>query len=163
MSSIPCSRSRTIDQMSPAFPPSLLSASNLDRSTYFRDLWVVHPLLSEAQSRVRRLIQLGLRDRIIVLNGPTGVGKTRLCRLLLAECLAGNRQRMADEPEYIPAFLVELAADRDGRFDWRDHFQRTLTQLNEPLVDSKVLPNYDSGSLEWGTERVLRQAYEHCL
>ena len=88
MSSMPCSRSRTIDQMSPAFPRAIVVGQQLEPpSTYFRNLWVVHPLLSEAQSRVRRLMQLGLRDRIIVLNGPTGVGKTRLCRMVLADCM----------------------------------------------------------------------------
>jgi hypothetical protein len=38
-----------------------------------------------------------------------------------------------------------------------------MEQLEEPLLDRKVLPKQPTGQLEWGTERVLRQAYENCL
>ena len=54
---------------------------------------------------------------------------------------------MAEEAEYVPAFMVELAANHDGRFDWRDHFHRTLVQLDEPLVDPKVQPIASTGVL----------------
>ena len=147
----------------PAFPPALLVADEAERIAYFNSLWVVHPALDEALKRVRRLLRLHQPGRIIVLTGPTGVGKTRLCQLVLAGCIDTARERVQAEPDYVPAFMVELTANHDGRFDWRDHFQRSLTQLEEPLLDRKVLPTQFTGNLEWGTERVLRQAYENCL
>ena len=153
----------TASTCAPAFPHRLLSAGAAERIGYFNSLWVVHPALEEALKRVRRLLRLHQPDRIIVLNGPTGVGKTRLCHMVLAEFLDSATERMATETDYVPAFMVELAANHDGRFDWRDHFQRSLAQLEEPLLDRKVLPNQLTGNLEWGTERVLRQAYENCL
>ncbi|HLG69871.1 MAG TPA: ATP-binding protein [Chloroflexota bacterium] len=153
----------TASTCAPAFPPTLLHASAAGRIEYFNSLWVAHPALDDALKRVRRLLRLRQPDRLIVLNGPTGDGKTRLCQMILSECLDSARDRIATEMDYVPAFMVELAANHDGRFDWRDHFQRSLTQLEEPLVDRKVLPNRLTGNLEWGTERVLRQAYENCL
>lgn len=83
--------------------------------------------------------------------------------MVLFECIAAGKQRMEAEADYVPAFMVELAANHDGRFDWRDHFYRSLVHIEEPLLDCKVLPHELTGSLEWGTERVLRQAYENYL
>ena len=146
-----------------SFPPALLADSEARRLAYFETLWIVHPHLEEALSRLKRLLRLNGAGHLIVLNGPTGSGKTRLCQMVLAEYIDAAQQRMEAEPEYVPGFMVELAANHDGRFDWRDHFYRSMTQLEEPLLDRKVLPNDITSSLEWGTERVLRQAYENCL
>ncbi len=147
----------------PAFPVALLTATADERIAYFADVWIVHPAFKDALTRIRRLLRLKQPGYLVVLNGPTGAGKTRLCRMLLAERIAAARERMATETDYVPAFMVELAAERDGRFDWRDHFSRSLRQLQEPLLDRKVLRDEATGELEWGTERVLRFAYESCL
>lgn len=61
------------------FPTRLLSVSEAERIAYFEHLWLIHPFLHEAHARVRRLLRLNRPGYIIVLNGPTGVGKTRLC------------------------------------------------------------------------------------
>jgi len=147
----------------PGFPVNLLDGGEVERVGYFKKLWLVHPYLDEAYRRVRQLVRLNQSGHMIVLNGPTGVGKTRLCQMLLTECVQAAGERLEAEPDYVPAFIVELAANSDGRFDWRDHFYRSLTQLNEPLLDCKVLPNELTRNLEWGTERVLRQAYENAV
>lgn len=151
------------DLVEPAFPKALLTATVEERIAYFTGVWIVHPVFEDALSRIRRLLRLKQPGYLLVLNGPTGAGKTRLCRMLLAERILAARERMASEADYVPAFMVELAADRDGRFDWRDHFVRSLRQLQEPLLDRKVLLDGVTGELEWGTERVLRHAYESCL
>ena len=146
-----------------AFPTTLLTATAEERIAYFAGIGIVHPAFEDALSRIRRLLRLKQPGYLMVLNGPTGVGKTRLCRMLLAERITAARERMTCEPDYVPAFMVELAADRDGRFDWRDHFSRSLRQLQEPMLERKILPDDVTGELEWGTERILRHAYERCL
>jgi replication-associated recombination protein RarA len=64
------------------FPPELLSQSPIARLTYFRDKVVAHPHLKEIHRQLWQTIQQPGGASLILVFGPTGVGKTTLrCRL----------------------------------------------------------------------------------
>jgi energy-coupling factor transporter ATP-binding protein EcfA2 len=69
--------------------------------------------------------------------GPTGVGKStlrgRIEQLLTTESLPD----LELDPDRIPVVSVEAVAPPSGSFNWRDHFKRMLSAMDEPLIERK--------------------------
>jgi energy-coupling factor transporter ATP-binding protein EcfA2 len=79
---------------------------------------------------------------IVMVHGPTGVGKTTL-RLKIQQLLTDrNLGLMNADPTCVPFVAVEAAATDNGSFSWRDHYRRTLLALSEPMLDHKRQPNW---------------------
>ncbi|MHB8413217.1 MAG: ATP-binding protein [Candidatus Acidiferrales bacterium] len=122
------------------FPRELLSQPWNARLDYFRTYTMAHPhLLATRETLLDAIRELAPNSLILVL-GPTGVGKTTLRmkieQLLTAEML----EEMKADPGRIPVVSVECIAPESGSFNWRDHFRRLLLQMEEPLVDYKLNP-----------------------
>jgi energy-coupling factor transporter ATP-binding protein EcfA2 len=104
----------------------------------FRDFAVAHPLLVETKDRLVRAINESSPNSLIIVFGPTGVGKTTL--------LARVRQLLATEmlgelnSERLGVVTVEATPPESRSFSWRSHFKRLLAAMNEPLVDDKRRP-----------------------
>jgi hypothetical protein len=69
--------------------------------------------------------------------------------------------------ERLPLVSVEAVAPEQGNFDWFDFYQRALLNLEEPLVEHKVIEEIgtDGQLLKQAKPnlRTLRQALEQCL
>ena len=72
--------------------------------------------------------------RLILLTGPTGVGKGRLVETV-AEKL--NRS-VADESRLVRAAVVRTLSPTQNRFPWRDQSIRILEALEDPLPGRKL-------------------------
>src|ERR1035437_5082995 len=119
------------------FPASLLNAPWPARLKHFQDFTVAHPRLVDAKERLLAAIRECAPNSVILVLGPTGVGKTtlrtRVEQLLTAETLAA----LQTDPARLPVVSVEAVAPPSGNFNWRDHFRRMLYEMNEPLIDQK--------------------------
>jgi len=119
------------------FPAALLSAPWPARLKHFQDFTVAHPRLVDAKDRLLAAIRQCAPNSVILVLGPTGVGKTtlrtRVEQLLTAESLAD----LQADPARLPVVSVEAVAPPSGNFNWRDHFRRMLCEMNEPLIDQK--------------------------
>src|SRR5258708_32586250 len=79
--------------MPPAgFPRELLDRPPSDRLAYFRSYTIAHPRLQAVSDALRRAIQQPAGRSLILVIGPTGVGKTTL--------------RLRIEPELKERFLA---------------------------------------------------------
>jgi hypothetical protein len=116
----------------------LLAHTLFKRVQCFRDFAVAHPLLVETKDRLVRAINESSPNSLIIVFGPTGVGKTTL--------LARVRQLLATEmlgelnSERLGVVTVEATPPESRSFSWRSHFKRLLAAMNEPLVDDKRRP-----------------------
>ena len=63
---------------SEGFPRDLLSRARTERLAYFQAYTVAHPQLVEAKQRLLNAIQEPVRNSLVMVLGPTGVGKTTL-------------------------------------------------------------------------------------
>jgi energy-coupling factor transporter ATP-binding protein EcfA2 len=150
------------------FPRDLLAQPASQRLAYFRSYTVAHPLLKEADAALKRAIAEPAGGSLILVFGPTGVGKTTL-RLRIEQHLRKTFLSAAKEdPGRIPVVGVEAAAPDSGSFNWKDYYRRALLALEEPLIDYKAeastrerIGRYSTAGRGEGSE--LRYALEQSL
>lgn len=107
------------------------------RLEHFRAYTVAHPRLIEARDQLMDAIRDSEPNTLVLVFGPTGVGKTTL-RLKAEQTLVDGFRTEADmDRERTPVVSVEAVAPESGNFSWSDHFKRLLRQMNDPLVEHK--------------------------
>src|SRR5579859_33589 len=121
---------------------SILSESPAARISYFKDFAVAHPLLVEAKDRLREAIAEAAPNSLIIVSGPTGVGKTTLL-LKIKQLLSAKvvQESGREQPTRLPVAIVEAIPPESRMFSWRAQFMRLLEAMNDPLVTSKRRPN----------------------
>jgi energy-coupling factor transporter ATP-binding protein EcfA2 len=123
------------------FPPELLTRPWAERLAYFQAYTVAHPSLIAAKEELIAAIHDSAPNSLILVLGPTGVGKTTL-RLKIEKMLAQNLSaELASDPTRLPVVSLEAVAPESGVFNWRDHFRRLLWSIQEPLVPYKIDPD----------------------
>jgi energy-coupling factor transporter ATP-binding protein EcfA2 len=149
------------------FPPKLLAASNRTRWLYFYHKIVAHTRLVDIDREVKYAIRYATQGRLILVFGPTGVGKTTLRRGLERALTDELQPELAQDRERLPLVSLEAVAPEQGNFDWHDFYQHALLGLNEPLIDHKVVDatRLDGQLISQARPnlRTLRQALTQCL
>ena len=156
------------------FPPELLTQSAQKRLDYFKapDKTVMHGNLKLAYNQVLRAIQEPAGASIILVMGPSGVGKTTLLRLVEKKIIEDSLPQMELNPGWIPIVCVEAVAPGKDTFRWKDFYKRTLIAIDEPLIKEKISYSEDGirrdseGKLivkSRATEDSLRLAMEQAL
>jgi len=109
------------------------------------DTLILHRNIRRAFDELNEIIQLGKPGQLVVLSGPTNVGKTRLVKsmdqMLVAEARAKGLPLWGST-------YCRLPSPVRARFDHGETYRRTLCALEEPLIDRKVeYPNVRDGAL----------------
>jgi len=129
-----------MEAMPTGFPRELLTRPWNERLQYFQGYTVAHPRLVAARDSLLAAIHERAPNSLILVLGPTGVGKTTLLmkieQLMATELLAD----LQTDPGRLPIVSVECIAPESGVFNWRDHFRRLLMRMDEPLLDHKLDP-----------------------
>ncbi|HTF63312.1 MAG TPA: AAA family ATPase [Edaphobacter sp.] len=121
------------------FPRELLSQSWNVRADYFQSYTLAHPRLVSARDSLVNALHEVPPNTLIVLLGPTGVGKSTL-RAKIEQLLAAEMLSTLElDPGRLPSVSVECIAPESGSFSWRDHFRRLLLQMDEPLSTTKSI------------------------
>src|SRR5437867_11810908 len=74
---------------------------------YFKDFAVAHPLLVEAKDRLLEAITESAPNSLIIVSGPTGVGKTTLLTKIRQLLNAKALEEEAPDPALLPVVTVE--------------------------------------------------------
>jgi type II secretory pathway predicted ATPase ExeA len=91
---------------------------------------------------------------MVLIIGPSRVGKTTLIRLLEERLLKLAKSQMERDASFIPFASITAAGPNASRFDWRTYYRAILRGLQDPFVDGKIARI---------RERELREAMETAL
>lgn len=120
------------------FPTELLTASSSEKLAYFTNCTVVHRHLKQAYDEFIDAINNPGGASLILLFGPTGVGKTTLLHQVVRVLFEQNQASILLDSAHIPIATVEARAPDNGSFDWKDYYKSVLVALSEPFADYKV-------------------------
>ncbi|MFA8324546.1 hypothetical protein ACEPT7_09250 [Burkholderia ubonensis] len=123
------------------------------------DTLILHRNIRRAFDALNEIIQLGKPGQLVVLSGPTNVGKTRLVKAMDQMLVAEARAK--GFPLWGSTYC-RLPSPVRARFDQGETYRRTLCSLEEPLIDRKVeYPNVREGALPRRSMPHSRKAPTH--
>ena len=103
---------------------------------------MAHPLLDKAFEALKPLIRHCGETQLILIVGPTGVGKTKLRQLAEKWIIEELWKSIQTNPGHIAVASVEAVLQKSGLFNAKDHLKRCLYALHEPEVFIKNKINY---------------------
>lgn len=129
-----------------SFPPELLAQPAEVRLDYFEQRCLIsHPHLQEALETILQSIcppGEGTNTRrpgtMVLLIGPSRVGKSTLIRLLEERLLAKMKELMISDASFIPFASILAVGTGTNRFEWSEYYRAVLRALGDPFVDGKI-------------------------
>src|SRR2546426_417831 len=129
-----------------SFPPELLTLPVGARQEYFEQRCLIsHPRLQEALETIMQAIcspgegaSVRRPGTMVLVIGPSRVGKTTLIRMLEERVLATGKALLAPDPSFIPFASILAAGPGTNRFEWAEYYRAVLRALHDPFVDGKV-------------------------
>src|SRR5438105_1041378 len=129
-----------------SFPPELLAQPVGARLEYFEQRCLIsHPRLQEALETIIQAIcppGEGASTRrpgtMVLVIGPSRVGKTTLIRLLEERLTSMSKAQMQASSSFIPFASILAAGAGTNRFEWAEYYRAVLRALNDPFVDGKI-------------------------
>lgn len=125
------------------YAPALLAAPPAERLASFEQRCTIeHARLQEACEAVVHAIcspgegaDLPRPGALVLVMGPSRVGKTTLVRLLEHQLLTRAGARLRSDPGHIPVVRFTAVGPGSGRYDWTDYYTAVLRQLGDPFVE----------------------------
>ena len=99
---------------------------------------VAHPALVRVDAELSEVLADPGPTLLVLLVGPTGVGKTTLLQVLTARILEREAGDLRRNPARIPIAGISVIQTENGRFDEADYYRRALAALHEPLIRRKI-------------------------
>lgn len=102
-----------------------------------------HPRIRQVIDELNTLIYPGSQESILLVIGPTGVGKTTLARFMVEHANSAVADQMEADAGLIPAAYVEAPASGETEFSWRLFYTQALLELGEDLSVPKAAYGID--------------------
>lgn len=154
------------------FPEALLHMSNDDRLGYFKEQLFAHPKLQNALDKAYSLVTGQAGPDILIVTGPSGVGKTTLLKRLEAMILEDHAAQMEIEKDFMPVIRIDACAPLQKNFKWSDFYTRMLLRMDEHTVQYKLPFGYSMYDLidsprdlisKKATPEALQRCAENCM
>ena len=119
------------------FPPMLLERPVAERLQYFRSKVIAHTRLLKADQDLMEALRHPGDATLIFVFGPSGVGKSTLCRRVQARLAEMLQPELLADPNRIPYVAIEAVSPEAGSFNWKGYYRRALlaTTQAQALVD----------------------------
>lgn len=154
------------------FPVQLLNMSDDVRLSYFKAKKIGHPSLMDAHESVLSMLRGKAGPEILIVTGPSGVGKSTLLEKLEETLLAENAEQMQLENDFLPVIRLDANAPHQKNFSWKDFYTRLLMKMDETSVQYKLPFGYSMYDLidmprdlitRKATSDALQRCVENCL
>lgn len=112
-----------------------------DYAKALQSLRIRHTRIKDVMEELDCLIYPGSQDSILMVCGPTGVGKSTLAKHIVSVENERSASEMEADAGFLPAVYVEALASGEDEFSWRLFYQNVLEQLDGELD----MPRYEFG------------------
>jgi hypothetical protein len=132
----------------------------------FDERVIAHPALESVFKALETVVRQPGAIPLVIVVGPSGVGKSTLVRKLHQKILNESVATMKSDPGVIPIVLVVAISPDKGAFDWTDFYERFLKAANEPMIANKEFDTVEGETQrreKKGSHRALRRAVEQCI
>lgn len=146
-----------------------LKLSDKQKMEFFHNVLVKHDRVKEKLADIEALSMPFSGNDIVLLIGPTGVGKSAMSVSIKDQIIQRNQEEMKTDRNLIPVVLMEAPASGERSFSWRIFYRDLGIELNEPLMDKKIENREQDGrivirSSSMGSSVVaMRKAVENAL
>lgn len=147
--------------------PQLSATSSSTADTQkLKSLRIKHPRIAQVMDEFNALIYPGSQDSILLICGPTGVGKTTMAKHLRDATLRQAASDMEVDAGLVPSAYVEAISSGEDQFNWPFLFESILEEI-DPLAGmprAEYGIDADTGRFvrpkgsSYQTRRALRQA-----
>lgn len=110
------------------------------RLTAFRAKKVKHAKLDRELTRILRVLENPRPESIMLLVGPSGVGKSTIVEALKRHLDRHYADELRSDPGFLPYLFVKAVTGLDGNFNWKDNLTRILMSAGDVLVNRKIMP-----------------------
>lgn len=114
-------------------PSDLALVSPPSYSQALQSLRIKHTRIEQVMDELNCLIYPGSQDSILMVCGPTGVGKSTVAESMVIVENERSASEMQADAGIIPAVYVEARASGEDDFSWRLFYQSVLEQLDTDL------------------------------
>lgn len=110
------------------------------------DVRIKHTRIGQMMGDLHTLTHPPSPDEMMLVCGPSGVGKSTLARYVVGEMVGAQATQMNENAGLIPAIYVNASASGEEDFSWRLFFTRILEQLDGDIKMSKHFYGIDPGT-----------------
>ncbi|MHB9838292.1 ATP-binding protein [Paraburkholderia terrae] len=128
-----------------------------DKEKYLKNLTLLHYSFNATATTVRRA--LAPSKGVVLLSGPTGVGKSTFAELQLQYFLKKYAAEIQEDPSFIPAVLVTLkATDTPNEFNFCLFYQQACAELMTPCPVDNAFRRSSSIDITNSARRIFERA-----
>lgn len=120
-------------------PALIWQVSIAEKEAYFDSVVTNHSKMKSTFAQIYEASSVFESQRLILLLGPAGVGKTALLELLIAQIFSQRREKIANDRLCVPGLFVELEPPVKGKFSFVPFYREALGLMNAAAID-KTLP-----------------------
>lgn len=133
--------------------PGIELAGTTSTARVLQSIRIKHTRIRQMMEELNCLIYPGSQDSLLMVCGPTGVGKSTLARQMVKAEQEQSALEMERNAGIVPAVYVEAPASGEENFSWRLFYMQILEQLEMDVY----LPKYQF-DIDAETGRMVRSS-----